>query len=78
MELPNKPGALYRVLVRFYALGINMVKLESRPIPGSSFDFMFYVEVDAPVYSPAFMQLVAELEHELDRFRYLGSYLEML
>lgn len=78
MELPNKPGALYRVLVRFYALGINMVKLESRPIPGSNFAFMFYVEVDAPVYSPAFMQLVAELGTELEQFRYLGSYLEII
>ncbi|NLF85905.1 MAG: bifunctional chorismate mutase/prephenate dehydratase [Lentisphaerae bacterium] len=76
MELPNRPGALYRVLVRFYALGINMVKLESRPLPGSTFDFMFYVEVDAPVYAPAFMQLMAELDTELAQFRYLGSYLE--
>jgi prephenate dehydratase len=39
---------------------------------------MFYVEVDAPVYSPAFMQLVAELGTELDQFRYLGSYLEII
>jgi chorismate mutase/prephenate dehydratase len=62
--------------VRFYALGINMVKLESRPLPGSTFDFMFYVEVDAPVYAPAFMQLMAELDTELAQFRYLGSYLE--
>ena len=78
MELPNRPGALYRVLVRFYALGINMVKLESRPLPGSTFDFMFYVEVDAPVYAPAFMQLMSELDVELARFRYLGSYLELV
>jgi chorismate mutase / prephenate dehydratase len=78
MELPNKPGALYRVLVRFYALGINMIKLESRPIPSSTFDFMFYVEVDAPVYSPAFKQLMAELDGELAQFRYLGSYLELV
>ena len=78
MELPNRPGALYRVLVRFYALGINMVKLESRPIPSSTFDFMFYVEVDAPVYAPAFMQLMSELDVELARFRYLGSYLELV
>lgn len=78
MELPNKPGALYRVLVRFYALGINLVKLESRPIPGSTFSFMFYAEVDAPVYSPAFMQLIAELDQELDAFSYLGSYQEII
>ena len=78
MELPNKPGALYRVLVRFYALGINMVKLESRPLPGSTFSFMFYVEVDAPVYAETFMQLIAELDGELDAFNYLGSYQEII
>lgn len=78
LELPNKPGSLYRILVRFYALGINLVKLESRPIPGSTFSFMFYLEVDAPAQSPNFRQLIAELDGELDNFTYLGSYQEII
>ena len=42
MVLPHKPGSLYKVLSRFYALGINLNKLESRPLPERDFEFMFY------------------------------------
>jgi chorismate mutase/prephenate dehydratase len=78
MVIPHKPGALYRVLVRFYALGMNLVKLESRPIPGRTFEFMFYFDVESPVYSPALIQLIGELESSIEDFRYLGSYSEMV
>ena len=78
MVIPHKPGALYRVLVRFYALGMNLVKLESRPIPGRNFEFMFYFDVESSVYSPALSQLIGELESQIEDFRYLGSYSEMV
>ncbi len=78
MVIPHKPGALYRILVRFYALGMNLVKLESRPIPERNFEFTFYFDVEAPVYSPALLQLITELESQIPEFRYLGSYSEML
>jgi len=78
MVIPHKPGALYRVLVRFYALGINLVKLESRPIQGRSFEFMFYFDVEASIYSPALLQLICELENQVPDFRYLGSYTEIV
>lgn len=75
---PHKPGALYRILSRFNALGINLLKLESRPIPDRDFEFMFYFDLEAPVYSQKFAQLLAELERECDEFTYLGSYLEVI
>ena len=78
MVIPHKPGALYRVLVRFYALGMNLVKLESRPMPGRNFEFMFYFDVESSVYSPALLQLIGELESQIEDFRYLGSYSEMV
>ena len=31
--LPHRPGSLYQILARFYALGLNLIKLESRPLP---------------------------------------------
>ena len=74
---PHKPGSLYRMLSRFNALGINLIKLESRPIPDRDFEFMFYFDLEAPVYSPKFAQLLAELETECDEFSYLGSYSEV-
>lgn len=73
----HKPGALYRVLSRFYAMGINLQKLESRPIPDKDFEFMFYFDLDTSIYSPEFVQLMCELDGLCDDFKYLGSYTEM-
>ena len=75
---PHKPGALYRILSKFNALGINLIKLESRPIPDRDFEFMFYFDLEVSVYSPKFAQLLSELENECDEFSYLGSYTEVV
>ena len=75
---PHRPGALYRILARFNSLGINLIKLESRPIPERDFEFMFYFDLEVPVYSPKLGQLLAELEKECDEFTYLGSYSEVI
>lgn len=78
LVVPHKPGSLYRVLSRFYALGINLIKLESRPIPDRDFEFMFYFDLDTPVYSPQYAQLISELNAVCEVFRYLGSYSEVV
>ena len=75
---PHRPGALFRVMSRFNALGINLAKLESRPIPDRDFEFMFYFDLETSVYSPEFMQLIAELDFMCEDFRYLGSYSEVI
>lgn len=75
---PHRPGSLYRILSRFNALGINLLKLESRPIPDRDFEFMFYFDLEASVYSPKLAQLLSELERECDEFTYLGSYTEVI
>ena len=76
--LPHEPGSLYKLLSRLYALGINLNKLESRPIPDRDFEFMFYFDLDTPVYSPKFMQFMGELESVYETFAYLGSYSEII
>lgn len=78
MVLPHTPGSLYKVLSRFYALGINMNKLESRPIPERDFEFMFYFDLDTSVYSPQFIQLMGEMQNICEEFSYLGSYSEVI
>ncbi|MBQ8849922.1 MAG: prephenate dehydratase [Clostridia bacterium] len=75
---PHKPGALYRMLSKFNALGINLLKLESRPIPDRDFEFMFYFDLEVSVYSPKFAQLLSELERECEEFSYLGTYSEVI
>ncbi len=76
MTLPHRPGSLYNMISRFASLGLNLTKLESRPIPGSNFEFMFYFDIDASVYSPSLKQLLSELENDGEQFTYLGSYTE--
>jgi len=78
MILPHKPGSLYRVLARMYTLGINVVKLESRPIPDREFEFMFYFDLETSIYSEEFVQLMCELDDLCEEFKYLGSYSEVL
>ena len=77
LALPNRPGTLYQLLGRFYAQGINLTKLESRPVPGKDFEFMFCFDIDASVYSPAFARLIEELNVVLEECCYLGSYSEL-
>lgn len=78
MILSHKPGALYKVLARMYVLGINVVKLESRPIPDRDFEFMFYFDLETSVYSEEFVQLMCELDDLCEEFKYLGSYTEVV
>ena len=74
----HEPGALYKVLAKFYDLDINIIKLESRPIPDRDFEFMFYFDIDCPAASPEFFTLVHSLESTCEEFRYLGSYSEVI
>ena len=78
MILPHKPGSLYKVLARLFVLGINVVKLESRPIPDRDFEFMFYFDLETSIYSEEFIQLMCELDELCEEFKYLGSYSEVV
>ena len=78
MVLPHRPGSLYKFLARLYTLGINVTKLESRPIPDRDFEFMFYFDLETSIYSEEFVQLMCELEDLCEDFKYLGSYCEVV
>jgi len=77
LSLKHRPGALYYIIAKFNALGINLIKLESRPIPGRDFEFMFYFDIDAPICSDSLRLVISELEREAEMFDYLGSYQEI-
>ena len=78
MTLPHRPGSLCRALSRFYSLGINITKLESRPIPERDFQFMFYFDLETSVYSGEFASMIDDLNNISEEFRYLGSYSEVI
>lgn len=78
LSLPHVPRSLYLTIAKFAALGINLTKLESRPIPGSDFEFMFYFDLEASVYSRELLNLLSELENQPETFVFLGCYSEAI
>jgi len=70
----NQPGALFEVLKVFADNGINLVKLESRPIHGKPWEYMFYVDLEADVDSDTFKPLLDAIREKTDYFKILGSY----
>ena len=58
------------------ALGLNVSKLESRPIPGKDFEFLFYFDIDASVISPEVIHFLSDLSKEPEMFMFLGNYSE--
>ena len=70
----NRPGALFEVLKIFADNGINLVKLESRPIQEKPWEYMFYVDFEADVESEDFRPILKTIEEKTDYFKILGSY----
>ena len=78
LKVPHFKGSLYNFMAMFYANGINLTKIESRPIPGKDFEFMFYFDLDVSVYEPRLGILLDELSSASPEFEYLGSYREII
>lgn len=76
VSVPHKPGALYRLMTKFSVLGVNLLKLESRPIPGRDFEFMFYFDFEGSPHNPDIVRLLADMAAGPDLFVFLGSYSE--
>lgn len=75
-SVSHKPGSLYSLLSSFAALDLNVTKLESRPIPGRDFEFMFYVDLEASIADEAVQSLICQIEAEQPMFVFLGAYSE--
>ena len=74
----NTPGSLNKLLSKFSNLGVNLTKLESRPIVGSSFEFMFYFDFECDVKNKGVQNLLIELDNSTEQFTFLGAYREKL
>ena len=78
INIPNRPGTLFRIMSRFNATGVNLVKLESRQIPEREFEYRFYFDIEASVYSEEFLSLMCELHECGEQFKYFGTYAEII
>lgn len=72
----DKTGCLYRVLGRFSIAGLNLTKLESRPIENENFNYHFYVDVSGNVKDESTLDLMCALSDELPEFEFLGNFYE--
>ncbi|MBO5851266.1 MAG: bifunctional chorismate mutase/prephenate dehydratase, partial [Clostridia bacterium] len=77
-SLSHTPGSLSRMLSRFYSLGLNLTKIESRPIENSDFDFMFYFDFEGNIEDVKVRNLIAELQNSSENFVLLRSYKEII
>ncbi len=75
--LDNRPGALYETLSLFANMGINMTKLESYPMSGRNFEFMFLIDLEASVADPGVIAMLDDLKRRCREFRFLGNYSEV-
>ena len=72
----HAPGGLGALLTKFANIGVNLTKLESRPIVGHNFEFLFYLDLEASLADQKVLSVLAELHTSQDKFRLLGNYPE--
>ena len=72
----HKPGALYEILAKLAAVGINLIKLESCPIVGHDFEFIFFFELQASVLDERTIAVLQSIERSCESLIFLGNYRE--
>lgn len=74
MKLPRGPGALHHALEPFARRGIDLLKIESRPITGAPWQYYFYLDLRAPIRAREMKSALAELNGRATEVRILGFY----
>lgn len=77
LALDHRPGSLHEMIGKLSCRGLNLCKLESRPIPGKDFEFRFYFDMDASVFSSEVLLVLKEMEQAAEKFSFLGCYSEV-
>lgn len=77
-SLPHTTGSLYRVLGRFSMAGLNLTKIESRPLESSDFSYYFYIDLMGSVQDEKTLDLLCALSSELPEFSFLGNFREIM
>ena len=73
-ELPHASGTLYNMLSHFIYNGLNMTKIESRPITGKKWEYRFFVDFEGNLEEPSVKNALRGLAAEANRMRVLGNY----
>ena len=73
-RLPHESGSLHSILTVFAVQGLNLLKLESRPIPGRGWEYLFFLDFTGDVLSPELDGVLHELGQLSAQFRILGNF----
>ncbi|MEE3466972.1 MAG: prephenate dehydratase [Eubacterium sp.] len=74
IELPHVSGSLYRILSHFLFNDLNLTLIESRPIPGSQWEYRFFIDVEGNLEDPAVKNALRGIKEEAALLRILGNY----
>ena len=73
-RLPHRAGSLHELLALFAVNGLNLLKLESRPIPGRSWEYRFFADFSGDLTAPGMEGVLLELFQTAEQLRVLGNY----
>lgn len=72
--LEHKPGSLYNMLKVFSDDGVNVLKLESRPLPDKPFEYLFHLDFEGSIYDSNIAKTIEKVKEKSARYIYLGCY----
>lgn len=73
-DLPHRSGTLYNVLSNFIFNGVNLRMIESRPIPGRSWEYRFFIDIEGNLDEPRISNALTAVAQETQNLRILGNY----
>ncbi len=74
ITVPHKTGSLYNILSNFAHNNLNMMKIESRPIEGKTWEYFFYIDFEGNLINPEIKKAVGLIERSSSYFKLLGNY----
>lgn len=74
LELPHEKGMLYNILGIFVLNGLNLLKIESRPIPEKTFEYRFFIDIEANLNSANVSNVLEILKNKVPFLKILGNY----
>ena len=77
VTLKHEPGELFKIMSIIDAMDVSLSKLESKPLVGRDFEFLFFLDVEANVLEPGIVSMLEDVKRSSESFVFLGNYQEI-